>query len=83
MPHILLQSPLTNFANLIATYLAEIWDFLIFIGQICAFIVVLSGAILWFTDTNSGKGKGLVLSGILLAIVVEYFVLFPPSFVII
>jgi hypothetical protein len=48
-----------------------------------AFIVVLSGAILWFTDTNSGKGKGLVLSGILLGIVVEYLVLFPPSFVII
>jgi hypothetical protein len=82
MPQLLLQSPLTNFANLIAMYLAEIWDFLIFIGQICAFIVVLSGAILWFTDTNSGKGKALVLSGILLAIVVEYFVLFPPSFVI-
>jgi hypothetical protein len=83
MPFLLLQSPLTNFANLIAIYLAEIWDFLIFIGQICTFIVVLAGAILWFTDTNSGKGKGLVLSGILLGIVVEYFVLFPPSFVII
>jgi hypothetical protein len=45
--------------------------------------VVLTGAILWFTDTNAGKGKALVLSGILLAIVVEYFVIFPPSFVII
>jgi hypothetical protein len=43
--------------------------------------VVLVGAILWFTDTNSGKGMKLVLSGILLAIVVEYFVLFPSSFV--
>jgi hypothetical protein len=68
-------------SNLIATYLAEIWDFLIFIGQICAFIVVFSGAILWFLDTNSEKGKGLVMSGILLSVVVEYFVLFPPSFV--
>lgn len=76
----LLQSPLTNFANLIAAYMAEIWGFLIFIGQICAAIVVLSGAILWFTDTNPGRGKGLVLSGILLAVVVEYFVLFPPAF---
>jgi hypothetical protein len=43
---ILFHSSLTNFANLIAAYLAEIWDFLIFIGQICTFIVVLSGAIL-------------------------------------
>jgi low affinity Fe/Cu permease len=82
MPHLLLQSPLTNFANLIATYMAEIWDFLIFIGQVSGVIIVLVGAILWFTETNQSKGKGMVLSGILLSIVVEYFVYFPPSFVI-
>jgi hypothetical protein len=80
MPALVLQSPLVNFANLIAGYLAEIWDFLIFIGQISGVIIVLVGAILWFTEVNEGKGKGLVLSGILLCIVVEYFVLFPPSF---
>ena len=77
----MLQSPLTNFANLVAAYLAEIWGFLIFMGQVCAVIVVLSGAILWLTDTNPGRGKGLILSGILLAVVVEYFALFPPIFV--
>jgi hypothetical protein len=77
---LLLQSPLVNFAQMISMYLAEIWDFLIFIGQISGFIVVLSGAILWFTEANQKKGKGLVLSGILLSIVVEYFVLFPPNF---
>ena len=76
-----LQSPLQNFANLIGTYFAEIWDFLIFIGRVCGVIVVLVGAILWFTDTNTGKGKTLVMSGILLSIVVQYFVMFPPSFV--
>jgi hypothetical protein len=81
MPHLLLQSPLANFANLIAAYFAENWDFLIFIGQVSGVIIVLVGAILWFTETNQSKGKGLVFSGILLSIVVEYFVIFPPSFV--
>lgn len=78
---LLMQSPLTNFAQMIATYLAEIWDFLIFIGQTSGFLIVLIGAILWFTEANQNKGKGLVLSGILLSIVVEYFVLYPPAFV--
>ena len=74
-------SPLVDFANLIATYFAEIWEFLIFIGRISAVIVVLVGAILWFTEVNSSKGKSLVMSGILLAIIVQYFVAFPPGFV--
>jgi hypothetical protein len=73
-------SPLVEFANLIASYFAEIWDFLIFIGNISAFIVVLIGAILWFTEVNSKRGKGLVLGGVLLAITVQYFVFFPPNF---
>ena len=74
-------SPLSDFAAMIAVYFAEIWEFLIFIGNVSAVIVVLVGAILWFTDVNTGRGKGLVLSGILLAIVVQYFVLYPPAFV--
>jgi hypothetical protein len=74
-------SPLTDFANLIAGYFIEIWDFLIFIGNISAFVVVLVGAILWFTGVNDKRGKGLVMSGILLAIIVQYFVFYPPSFV--
>lgn len=73
-------SPLSDFANLIAVYFMEIWDFLIFIGNISAFVVVLAGAILWFTGVNATKGKGLVLSGILLAIIVQYFVFYPPVF---
>ncbi|TXT56848.1 MAG: hypothetical protein BAJATHORv1_20445 [Candidatus Thorarchaeota archaeon] len=76
--HIL--SPLSDFVNLITGYFIEIWDFLIFIGGVSAAIVVLSGAILWFTDFNEKKGKGLVFSGILLALVVEYFILYPPEF---
>lgn len=76
-----LLSPLSDFVAMIATYFAEIWEFLIFIGNISAVIVVLVGAILWFTDVNAGRGKGLVLSGILLAVVVQYFVIYPPAFV--
>lgn len=76
-----MQSPLTNFMELVLIYFAEIWDFLIFIGQVAGVIVVLAGAILWFTDTNPGRGKGLVFGGILLSVVVQYFVMFPPAFV--
>lgn len=81
MNPVLLQSPLQNFTNLIVTYFIEIWDFLIFIGQISGVIIVLIGAILWFTETNQSRGKSLVFGGVLLSIVIEYFVLFPPSFV--
>ncbi len=79
---LVLLGPLVDFANLIAAYFAEIWEFLIFIGRVSAAIVVLIGAILWFTEVNSKRGKGLVLSGILLAIIVQYFVTYPPAFVI-
>jgi hypothetical protein len=76
-----MQSPLTNLAQMIAAYLAEIWDFLIFLGQVSGFIVVLIGAILWFTEVNIKRGRGLVFGGILLSVIIEYFVLFPPSFI--
>ena len=82
MSPVLLQSPLANFAQLIGAYFIEIWDFLIFIGQMSGVVIVLIGAILWFTEANQKKGKGLVLSGVILSIVIEYFVFFPPSFVV-
>ena len=66
---------------MIAGYFAEIWEFLIFIARISAVIVVLVGAILWFTEVNSKRGKGLVFSGIVLAVVVQYFVTYPPMFI--
>lgn len=72
-------SPLTDFAELIAQYFAEIWDFLIFIAGVSSAIVVLVGAVLWFTEVNASRGKGLVLSGILLAIIVQYFTYYPPA----
>ncbi len=80
MNPILLQTPLQNFAQMIGAYLTEIWDFLIFIGQISGIIIVLLGAILWFTDVNPKRGKGLIFGGIVLSIVIEYFILFPPEF---
>ena len=81
MPLYQILGPLSDFAAMLAAYFAEIWEFLIFIGNISAVIVVLAGAILWFTDVNAGRGKGLVLSGILLAVVIQYFVIYPPAFV--
>ena len=75
-----LLSPLSDFASMIALYFAEIWEFLIFIARVSGVIIVLIGAILWFTEANAKKGKGLVASGILLSIVVQYFVMFPPIF---
>jgi len=71
---------LSDFIALIAGYFAEIWEFLIFIGRVSGIIIVLVGAILWFTDVNTGRGKGLVASGIILSIVVQYFVMYPPTF---
>ena len=73
-------SPLSDFAELIAQYFAEIWDFLIFIGGVSSAIVVLVGAVLWFTEVNISRGRKLVFSGILLAITVQYFVYYPPVF---
>jgi hypothetical protein len=72
--------PLFDFANLIAAHLAEIWAFLVFIGRLSGVLVILVGAILWLTEVNTTKGKGLVLSGILLSVVVQYFVTYPPVF---
>ena len=68
---------------MISIYFAEIWEFLIFVGNVSGIIIVLVGAILWFTEANQKRGKGLVASGILLSIVVQYFVLYPPSFVLV
>ncbi|MBD3159452.1 MAG: hypothetical protein GF309_11730 [Candidatus Lokiarchaeota archaeon] len=81
MQYLKILSPLSRFAEMISTYFVEIWDFLILIGRISGAIVVLAGAILWFTEANIGKGRSLVMSGIILSIVVQYFVMYPPDFV--
>ncbi len=79
----MIQSPLTDFIAMISVYFAEIWEFLIFIGGVSGIIIVLVGAILWFTEANQSRGKGLVASGIILSIVIQYFILYPPSFVVV
>ncbi|TFG13316.1 hypothetical protein EU537_06545 [Candidatus Thorarchaeota archaeon] len=83
MRFLTLLSPLSNFAQMISVYFAEIWEFLIFIGRVSGIIIVLAGAIIWFTDANPKRGKGLVFGGIVLSIVVQYFVIYPPAFVVI
>jgi hypothetical protein len=76
-----LLTPLTDFARLIAGYFQEIWDFLMFIGTASSFIVILIGAIMLFVGVKVGKttGRGLILGGIILAIVIAYFTLYPPN----
>jgi hypothetical protein len=81
MNPVLLQSPLQNFADLILGYFISIWDFLILIGWMSGVTLVLAGAIIWLTLAHVPRGRGLIFGGIILCIVVEYFVLFPPDFV--
>ncbi|MGD9395967.1 MAG: hypothetical protein PVJ05_06030 [Candidatus Thorarchaeota archaeon] len=75
-------TPLTDFARLIAGYFQEIWGFLIFIGTGSSFIVILIGAIMLFVGVKVGKttGRGLILGGVILAIVIAYFTMYPPDF---
>jgi hypothetical protein len=67
---------------LISGYLQEIWGFLIFIGTASSFIVILVGAIMLFVGVKVGRttGRGLILGGIILAIVIAYFTLYPTDF---
>jgi hypothetical protein len=75
-------SPLTEFIRLIGGYFQVIWGFLIFIGTASSFIVILVGAIMLFVGIRVGKttGRGLILGGIILAIIIAYFTLYPPNF---
>jgi hypothetical protein len=78
----LLLSPLADFVRLISEYFREIWSFLIFIGTASSFIVILTGGIMFFVGVKAGKttGRGLILGGIILAIIIAYFTLYPPVF---
>lgn len=79
-----MMSPITDFTNMILQYMIQIWDFLIFVGGAASVIVVLIGAILMFVGVKVGKitGGKLILGGIVLAIVIAFFVVFPPDFII-
>lgn len=80
MPLLQILSPLTDFISVIAGYLADVWSFVVFVGSVSSVIVILVGAILWFTHVNQMRGKALVLSGIILVVVVQYFIMYPPNF---
>lgn len=69
-----LLSPLDEFARLIADYFREVWDFLIFQGIASSFLFVLVGAIMLFVGVRVGKttGRGLILGGIILVIIIVY-----------
>ena len=82
MNYNIILSPLADFARLIARYFQEIWAFLMFIGTASSFIVILIGAIMLFVGVKVGKttGRGLILGGVILAIVIAYFTMYPPNF---
>jgi hypothetical protein len=82
MKHEILLTPLEDFARMIAGYFQEIWGFLMFIGTASSFIVILIGAIMLFVGVKVGKtaGRGLILGGIILAVVIAYFTIYPPDF---
>ncbi|MFX1578850.1 MAG: hypothetical protein ACFFBJ_04325 [Promethearchaeota archaeon] len=82
MEHRVLLTPLDDFAQLIAGYFQEIWGFLMFIGTAASIVVILVGAIMFLVGIKVGKttGRGLILGGIILAIVIAYFTMYPPNF---
>ena len=82
MTNRILLTTLEDFARLIAEYFQDIWGFLIFIGTASSFLVVLIGAIMLFVGVKVGKttGRGHILGGIILAIIIAYFTLYPPDF---
>ncbi|MHA1924857.1 MAG: hypothetical protein ACXABV_11675 [Candidatus Thorarchaeota archaeon] len=84
MNGIRLLNPLTDFANLIAKYFHEMWDFLIFLGGVSAVICILTGAILEGVGVKVNKvtGRKLIMGGIILVIIIEYYIVFPPDFTI-
>ncbi|MFW9888955.1 MAG: hypothetical protein ACFFER_12275 [Candidatus Thorarchaeota archaeon] len=79
-----LLNALSDFANLIATYFHEIWDFLIFLGGVSAVICILTGAILEGVGVKVDKvtGRKLIMGGIILAVIIEYCIMFRPDFTI-
>ena len=79
-----LLSPISDFTGLILEYFIQIWEFLLYVGAASSVVVVLIGAILMFVGVKVGKitGGKLILSGIILAIVVVFFTLYPPDFAI-
>ena len=81
MKKLVMLSPISDFTDLILQYMIQIWDFLIFIGGAASFIVILVGAILFFVGVKVGKltGPRLILGGVMLSIIVAFFVLFPPD----
>jgi hypothetical protein len=68
---------------MILQYFIDIWDFLLFISGSASVIIVLIGAILMGVQVKVGKltGSRLIMSGIILAIITVFFVLFPPDFI--
>jgi len=77
-------SPISDFTRMILQYFRDIWVFLLFLGASASVIVVLVGAILMFVGVRVGKitGPKLILGGIILSVIVVFFALSPPDFIV-
>ncbi|MEM2637659.1 MAG: hypothetical protein QXL15_04870 [Candidatus Korarchaeota archaeon] len=50
--------------------LGEVWSFVVWVIYILAIIILLIGAVLWFSDFDSRKGKRLFVGGIVILIII-------------
>jgi len=68
---------------MIVQYFISKWDFLVFIAGSAGMTVLLCGDILMFVGMRVGKitGQNLILRGIILEIVVVFFMFSLPDFV--
>jgi hypothetical protein len=75
-------SPIDTFREFIAIQFRDLWHALIFVGRSTAVIVVLIGAIMVGISVKYNKvsGRHLILGGIILAIIIEFAIRFPPDF---
>jgi len=78
-----IPSPIDTFREFIAIQFHDLWHALIFVGRSSAIIVVLVGVIMEGIGVKVNKisGRHLILGGIILAIIIEFGIRFPPDFV--
>jgi hypothetical protein len=62
----------------IVYYIFTGWNLLLLIGIFNAALLIALGLINWFTGANPKRGKKMILGGIILFVVIQWFVFNPP-----